>query len=367
MCEKVIVVSVRSFQEDILRFEESLNELENLVDTAGGIVVTKIVQTLKNPHPATYVGKGKFEELKEAVEKYDVFTIVFDDELKPSQARYIGEALGKDVKILDRSGLILDIFAQRARTVAAKTQVELAQMEYMLPRLSGMWGHLSRQYGGSIGTRGPGETQLEIDRRAIRQKITSLKDKLKKIDMQRKVQRNARKNKFRVAILGYTNAGKSTLINKITNADAYVENRLFATLDPKTRIFRYRDGQTILFTDTVGFIQKLPHHLIESFRSTLAEAIEADLLLIVTDASHETVEDHIEIVNKEIERLGAKDKPNILVFNKIDKIDEFKTLNLQSNYPEAILISAQNCEGINDLLEAILLRYESYKKIIINA
>ena len=352
--EKVIIIGVRLLDTSRSSFDESMNELEKLVETARGQVIVRLEQTLKSPVPATYVGKGKLEEVKQILDEHEAFTVVFDEDLKPNQARNIENALGRDVKVIDRSGLILDIFATRARTSAAKIQVELAQLEYILPRLSGMWAHFSRQYGGSIGARGPGETQLETDRRVIRRRIAALHTKLDKIEVQRRTQRRARSSQFRVSLLGYTNAGKSTLINRLTNASAFAEDKLFATLDPRTRKFRTRDGRTALFTDTVGFIRKLPHHLIESFRSTLAEAIEADLLLIVADASHEALDEHLSVVEDELSRMRLQDANKLLIFNKIDITDEFRLCEIKHNYPEGLLISAKSSEGIDVLIDSVL-------------
>ncbi|MCK5834021.1 GTPase HflX [bacterium] len=351
--EKVVIVGVRTQKTSKCNFDESMNELERLAETAGGRVIDRVEQTLNNPNSATFVGSGKLEFVKKVLEENEAFTVIFDDDLKPNQARNIGKVLGKDIKVIDRSGLILDIFATRARTNAAKIQVELAQLEYLLPRLAGMWGHLSRQYGGSIGARGPGETQLEIDRRVVRRRIATLKLKLEKIEKQRRTQRKGRSNSLRVAILGYTNAGKSTLLNKMTHANAYAEDKLFATLDPRTKILRTPECKTALLTDTVGFIRKLPHHLVESFRSTLAEAKEADILIIVADALHEALDDHLIVVEKELERMQLVDTPKILTINKIDLIDELRYSQLSCKYPEAVFISAQDGKGLNKLIEKI--------------
>jgi GTP-binding protein HflX len=329
-------------------------ELERLVDTAGGEVVARIEQTLDMPVAATFIGKGKLEELKAIIEMENCKTVVFDDDLKPKQLYNIERALGEDIKVLDRSGLILDIFATRARTSEAKIQVELAQLEYLKPRLAGMWVHLSRQEGGSIGARGPGETQLETDRRVIDRRISKLKDKLNKVESQRQTRRKSRGKEFRVSLLGYTNAGKSTLLNKLTNSDAYAEDKLFATLDPRTRIFRDEWGRKMLFTDTVGFIRKLPHDLVESFKSTLAEAVESDMILTVAEAGHPALRDHLAVVRQEIVRLGISDKHNLLVLNKIDLIDDFHRLDLERDYPKAVLISAATGEGIDNLIQRII-------------
>lgn len=352
--EKVIIVGLRTSDQTRHFFEESMSELSRLADTAGGEVVASLEQSLDKPVAATFIGKGKLEELKSLVETEKCHTVVFDDDLKPKQLHNIETALGGEVKILDRSGLILDIFATRARTSEAKIQVELAQLEYLKPRLSGMWEHLSRQYGGSIGARGPGETQLETDRRVIDRRISKLKDKLAKVESQRLTRRKSRGREFRVSLLGYTNAGKSTLLNALTHSKAHAEDKLFATLDPRTRVFRDSWGHKILFTDTVGFIRKLPHDLVESFKSTLAEAVESDLILIVADAGHQALNDHLKIVETELRRLEIADKQKLLVLNKIDTIDDFTRLDLEREYPDAVMISALETDGIDKLLERIL-------------
>lgn len=352
--ERFIVVGLRTGDQTRHFFEESMMELERLVDTAGGKVVGRLEQSLEKPVPATFIGKGKVLELKGLLETEKCDSVVFDDDLKPSQLRNIEEILGGNIKIIDRSGLILDIFASRARTNEARIQVELAQLEYLKPRLAGMWEHLSRQYGGSIGARGPGETQLETDRRTIDRRIAKLKDKLEKVESQRETRRKARSREFRVALVGYTNAGKSTLLNALTHSKAHAEDKLFATLDPRTRIYRDPWGHKILFTDTVGFIRKLPHDLVESFKSTLAEAVESDLILIIADAGHPALEDHLKVVEKELHRLEISNKPRLLVLNKIDIIDEFQELDIERDHPEAILISATEDRGIEELRNKIL-------------
>ncbi len=352
--EKFIIVGLRTAYQTSHFFEESMLELKRLVETAGGKVVASLKQSLEKPIPATFIGKGKVRELKMKFETENCDAIVFDDDLKPNQLSNIEDVLGGDIKILDRSGLILDIFATRARTNEAKIQVELAQLEYLKPRLAGMWEHLSRQYGGSIGARGPGETQLETDRRRIDRRISKLKDKLEKVESQRETRRKARGNEFRVALLGYTNAGKSTLLNALTHSKAHAEDKLFATLDPRTRVYRDPWGRKLLLTDTVGFIRKLPHDLIESFKSTLAEAIESDLILIVADADHPALDEHLQVVEEELQRLEIREKPRILVLNKIDAIDDFQRLDLERDHPEAALISAIEGVGLDTLLDRIL-------------
>lgn len=312
--ETAILVGIVLPQDSEEKEQEYLEELAFLVDTAGGIVKQVFTQKLKHPDRATFVGSGKLDEIKAYIAAEEIDMVVFDDELTPSQLRNIEKEL--KVKILDRSNLILDIFARRAKTAQAKTQVELAQLQYLLPRLTRMWTHLERQRGG-IGMRGPGESQIESDRRMILNKISLLKDRLKAIDKQAETQRKNRGQLIRVALVGYTNVGKSTIMNMISKSDVFAENKLFATLD--TTVRKVVIGNLpFLLSDTVGFIRKLPHHLVECFKSTLDEVREADVLLHVVDISHPSFEDHIRAVNETLEELGALDKPVITVFNKID-------------------------------------------------
>lgn len=312
--EKAVLVGIILPQDSEEKELEYLEELEFLVDTAGGITVKKFTQKLSYPDKATFVGSGKLEEIKEFVKAEEIDIVVFDDELSPSQLRNIEKEL--QVKILDRSNLILDIFARRAKTAQAKTQVELAQLQYLLPRLTRMWTHLERQRGG-IGMRGPGESQIESDRRMILNKIALLKERLKNIDKQNETQRKNRAQMIRVALVGYTNVGKSTIMNMISKSEVFAENKLFATLDTTVRKVVI-DNLPFLLSDTVGFIRKLPHHLVECFKSTLDEVREADILVHVVDISHPSFEDHIRAVNETLKDLGALDKPTIMVFNKID-------------------------------------------------
>lgn len=312
--ERAVLVSVCSQNTTMERTEEYLNELAFLLDTAGGIPVKTFIQKLEHPDKRTYVGKGKMEEIKEYIEAENVDLVVIDDELTPSQLRNLERELNR--RILDRTTLILDIFAKRARTSIAKTQVELAQYQYMLPRLTRLWTHLERQRGG-IGMRGPGETQIETDRRIILDKISLLKEKLRSIDKQKVLQRKNRESLVRVALVGYTNVGKSTLMNLLSKSDVFAENKLFATLDTTVRKVVI-ENLPFLLTDTVGFIRKLPHGLVESFKSTLDEVREADLLIHVVDISHRDYEEQINEVNKTLQEIEAIDKPTILVFNKID-------------------------------------------------
>lgn len=312
--EKAILVSVCDSKTSMERTEECLNELAFLLETAGGVPVKTVIQKLDHPDSRTYIGSGKLEEVIEYKNALDADFLVFDDELTPAQLRNLEKAF--NCRILDRTTLILVIFAKRARTSIAKTQVELAQLQYMLPRLTRMWTHLERQRGG-IGMRGPGESQIETDRRLITEKITLLKERLKDIDKQKVQQRKNRESLVRVALVGYTNVGKSTLMNLLSKSEVFAENKLFATLDTTVRKVVI-DNLPFLLTDTVGFIRKLPHGLVESFKSTLDEVCEADLLMHVVDISHPDYEQQIESVNKTLEEIGAVDKPTIMVFNKID-------------------------------------------------
>jgi GTP-binding protein HflX len=312
--EKVILVGLIHGQQDERQVSDYLDELEFLADTAGAEVWERFTQKLESPHPVTFVGSGKLAEIHDFVEVHEIDSVIFDDELSATQIRNIEKEL--QCKILDRTNLILDIFAKRAQTAHAKTQVELAQYQYLLPRLTRMWTHLERQKGG-IGMRGPGETQIETDRRIILDKISKLKDQLLKIDKQMMVQRQNRGKMVRVALVGYTNVGKSTIMNLISKSEVFAENKLFATLD--TTVRKVVVGNLpFLMTDTVGFIRKLPHHLVESFKSTLDETREADILIHVVDISHPGFEEQVDVVNETLSELGASDKPMLYLFNKID-------------------------------------------------
>lgn len=312
--EKCVLVGVISGDITEEQAEEYIDELEFLAVTAGAVTKQKFSQKLPVPNPKTYVGSGKLEEIRQYVDEHEIDLIIFDDELSPSQARNIERSLDK--KVMDRNNLILDIFASRARTAHAKTQVELAQLQYLLPRLTRMWTHLERQKGG-IGMRGPGETQIETDRRIIQKKISLLKKKLEEIDKQKAVQRGNRGQLVRVALVGYTNVGKSTIMNLLSKSDVFAENKLFATLD--TTVRKVVIGNLpFLLTDTVGFIRKLPHQLVESFKSTLDEVREADILVHVLDISHPNFEDHYKVVNETLSEIDKSEKPSIIVFNKID-------------------------------------------------
>ena len=312
--ETAVLIAVSTQQQNREKTEEYLDELAFLIETAGGLPVASFIQPLDHPNSVTYLGSGKLEEVKQYIKAENITMAVFDDELSPTQLRNIEKEL--ECKILDRTNLILDIFAKNARTAHAKTQVELAQYQYMLPRLTGMWTHLERQKGG-IGLRGPGEKEIETDRRIIRDKITSLKERLKEIDMQKTVQRKNRGQLVRVALVGYTNVGKSTIMNLLSKSDVFAENKLFATLETTVRKVVV-ENLPFLLSDTVGFIRKLPHQLVESFKSTLDEVRESDILLHVVDISHPDFESQIEVVNKTLSEIGAGDKKIIMVFNKID-------------------------------------------------
>lgn len=370
MTEKAVMVGVISQQQTEEQVEEYLDELAFLAETAGAEVVKRFTQKLTAPHPKSFVGTGKLKEIIEYVKKHEVNMVIFDDELSPSQTRNVENSF-KEVKVLDRSNLILDIFAKRARTAAAKTQVELAQYEYLLPRLTRMWTHLSRQKGG-IGMRGPGETEIETDRRIIRDKIALLKSKLEKIDKQKATQRKGRQQMIRAALVGYTNVGKSTLMNLLSKSDVFAENKLFATLDTTVRKIVV-GNLPFLLSDTVGFIRKLPHHLVDSFKSTLDEVREADILLHVVDISHPNFEEQIQTVNQTLAEMGSKDKPTVMIFNKIDaytyvekeeddltpetkenmSLDDLqKSWMAKENYP-CIFISAQNRTHYEELRELL--------------
>jgi GTPase len=312
--ESAVLIGVVHQGQEESEVNEYLDELAFLAVTAGAVVIKRFVQKIDTPNPRTYVGSGKMGEIASFVGEEKIDIAIFDDELSPSQLRNIEKMLG--CRILDRTNLILDIFASRARTSYARTQVDLAQCQYLLPRLTGMWTHLERQRGG-IGLRGPGETEIETDRRVIREKISRLKEQLKKIDMQMSVQRKSRGRMVRVALVGYTNVGKSTLMNLLSKSDVFAENKLFATLD--TTVRKVVIGNLpFLLSDTVGFIRKLPHNLVESFKSTLDEVRESDLLIHVVDISHSGFEDQIKVVDGTLKELGTSDKPSIIVFNKID-------------------------------------------------
>ena len=338
--------------------DEHLEELGELADTAGATVVGQITQQIDRPHAGTYLGKGKIEELTRLLEDKQASLVLFDDELSPAQGKNIEDATGR--RVMDRAELILDIFATRARSSEAKMQVELAQLQYMLPRLTRMWTHLEKFRGG-IGVRGPGETQLETDRRLIGHRIKLLRERLVDVQRQRVVQRQGRRGTFRASLVGYTNSGKSSVLRALSGAtDIFVEDRLFATLDPLTREVHLGEGQPVLVTDTVGFIRKLPHHLVASFRATLEEVGEADLLLHVIDASHPVWEEHRLVVDQVLGELDALSKPVLHVFNKIDRL-ETEQLNalrerITNLLPNSVLVSATSSGGLAPLEQELRVR-----------
>jgi GTP-binding protein HflX len=329
--------------------------LAELADTAGAVVVAELTQQIDRPHPATYLGAGKLDELRERVDAEGATLVIFDDELSPTQGKNIELAIGK--RVMDRAELILDIFATRAHTAEAKMQVELAQLEYMLPRLTRMWTHLEKFRGG-IGMRGPGETQLETDRRLINHRIKILRERLHDVQRGRAIQRQSRQGEFKASLVGYTNAGKSSILRALSGqADVFVEDRLFATLDPLTRDIDLGDNAHVLLTDTVGFIRKLPHHLVASFRATLEETTDADLLLHVIDASSPTWEEQRVVVDQVLDELGVKDRPKLLVFNKIDLLEHDELFALQERIsglvPNSVFVSTKSDEGLDPLRRAL--------------
>ena len=368
--EKAVLIGVITKDQDEEKSKEYLDELEFLTFTAGGFAVKRFTQKMEMPNPKTFIGTGKIDEVRQFIEDNDIGTAIFDDELSSAQERNISKIL--NVKVLDRTNLILDIFAQRAQTSYARTQVELAQCEYLLPRLRGMWTHLERQKGG-IGMRGPGETEIETDRRIVRDKISLLKERIKTIDKQMAVQRGNRGKMVRVALVGYTNVGKSTLMNVISKSDVFAENKLFATLDTTVRKVVIQN-LPFLLSDTVGFIRKLPTQLVDSFKSTLDEVREADLLLHVVDISHPNFEEHIASVEKVLGEIKSGDKPTIMVFNKIDAYeaeplddDDLETERTERHYSleewkstwmnkvgnNALFISALNKENLEDFKKRV--------------
>ena len=375
--EKCILVSVITSDISETQAQEYIDELEFLAETAGAVSQKQFFQKLATPNSRTYVGTGKLQEIKDYVKEHEIDLAIFDDELSPSQLRNIEAEL--EVKVLDRNSLILDIFASRARTSYAKTQVELAQLQYLLPRLTGMWTHLERQKGG-IGMRGPGETQIDTDRRIIKQKIALLKTKLLDIDKQKSIQRGNRGQLVRVALVGYTNVGKSTIMNLISKSDVFAENKLFATLDTTVRKVVI-DNLPFLLSDTVGFIRKLPHQLVESFKSTLDEVRESDILIHILDISHPNFEDHYNVVIETLAEIDNSDKPTIVVFNKVDaytyvqkdaddltpklnenrSLDELKnTWMAKLNDKKCVFISATEKQNLDEFKQIL---YEEVKEI----
>jgi GTP-binding protein HflX len=375
--EKAVLVGIITKAQNDAQSKEYLDELEFLTYTAGGVVVKRFTQKMEMPNAKTFIGSGKMQQLQEYVKEFNIGTAIFDDELSAAQERNISKIL--NCKVLDRTNLILDIFAQRAKTSYARTQVELAQCQYLLPRLKGMWTHLERQKGG-IGMRGPGETEIETDRRIVREKIALLNSKIKKIDKQMSVQRGNRGALVRVALVGYTNVGKSTLMNVISKSDVFAENKLFATLDTTVRKVVVKN-LPFLMSDTVGFIRKLPTQLVDSFKSTLDEVRESDLLLHVVDISHPSFEEHITSVNKILEEIHALDKPTLMVFNKIDayipkpfdetdlmvprtqahySIDEWKATWMSKIGDQSLFVSAITKENLEEFRKRV---YDEVRKI----
>jgi GTP-binding protein HflX len=353
--ERAVLVGVIGSGNSREQVDEYINELQLLADTAGADVIHKVFQERSRIDAAHFIGKGKAEYIAEIVETDAIKIVIFDDDLSPTQVRNL-ERLIK-CKIVDRTGLILDIFALRAKTTEAKTQVELAQLQYLLPRLTRQWTHLSQQYGG-IGTKGPGEKQIETDRRLIKHHIGTLKERLERINRQRRTQRKGRSQIDRVALVGYTNAGKSTLLNLLADADVFVEDRLFATLDATVRQVSLTPTKKILLSDTVGFIRKLPPHLIASFKSTLEEVVESDILLHVVDISHPNFDEQIHVVNETLRELQAANKPTVMVFNKIDMLKDKEIISyLSGKYPHSVFVSATrgiNITGLKSEIEALL-------------
>ena len=351
--EKALMVGVIHGNVDEATTYEHLEELELLADTAGAEVVGQVTQRLNKLNPQFLVGKGKADEIVGQAEALGAQLIIFDNDLTPAQAKNFMN-LADNLKVIDRRALILDIFRQHARSREAKTQVELAHLEYLLPRLTRQWTHLERQMGGIGARAGMGETQIEVDRRLIRTRISKLKKELEKIDQERIVQSRGRKKFFRVALVGYTNAGKSTLMNALSAADVYVQDQLFATLDTTIRQVDINNTHQILLSDTVGFVRKLPHDLVASFRSTLKEVIDADLLLLVLDASSPHVIDHFKTINNVLEEISAGDKRSLIVLNKIDLVEDINALNqLKQSFTEAVMISALDQLRMDDLLNSI--------------
>jgi len=354
--ERAILVAVKLPGVSSFLVSDLLAELKLLAETAGAEVVDIVVQERKKLEPAFFMGRGKVKEIKEIAQKEEANVVIFDDDLTPAQLWNLEKEIG--VKIIDRSCLILDIFSRRAKTKEAKAQVSLAQLKYLLPGLTGRWTHFSRQYGG-IGTKGPGETQLETDRRLTRKRIKELEKVLDKIDKERGIQRKRRLDVFKVALVGYTNAGKSTLFNQLTSASAPVEEKLFSTLDSTTRVVKFSGNHKFVLTDTIGFIRKLPHHLIASFRSTLDEVRLADLILHVVDFSHPDFLAQTEKVNQVLEELDSLDKPTIMVYNKIDRLDGDFPLIPSDKDDEKVFISAQEDMGIDELVRKIQKQNEA--------
>ncbi len=355
--EKALLVGVRLQGTNKNEADESINELGRLADTAGVEVKEKIIQVRESPDPAYYIGKGKAEEIASLYEALSLSMVIFDNDLSPAQTRNLENAING--KVIDRTRLILDIFAQHARTKEAMLEVELAQLAYQLPRLTRLWTHLSRQTAGAtkggVGMRGPGERQLELDRRMIRIRMSKLQHSLDKIKENRQLERENRQDKLTIALVGYTNAGKSTLLNALANDNQYTDDKLFATLDPVTRVVQLSDNYSALVTDTVGFIRNLPHHLVASFRATLEEVNESKMLLHVADASHPSIKEQINAVDDVLKQLGADNIPTLMVFNKIDMVDDMSELyDIIQKYPNHVEISALKGKGLEILKNKLL-------------
>lgn len=354
--ERAILVAVKTRDISSERVTEHLDELEMLAETAGAETILKIVQDRQKIDSTYFIGKGKTEEVAELAEMNEITLVIFDEDLTPTQVRNLEKLIDK--KIIDRSGLILDIFASHAKTNQSRTQVELAQLQYMLPRLTRAWTHLSKQYGG-IGTKGPGETQIETDRRIIRTRIAKLKEKLQKIEQQQNTKSLGRKDEIKATLVGYTNAGKSTLLNLLTEASVLAEDKLFATLDSTTRALELTQNKKILITDTVGFIRKLPHHLVASFKSTLNVVKEADIIIHVINITNPFYEDHIKVIEETLESLDCKEAYKIKVFNKVDALQDKEKINVVKNhYPDSLIISAERGININALKDIFINYYE---------
>lgn len=354
--ERAVLVGVE-WRQSSWPVDRSLDELERLADTAGAVVVGRLTQRLERPVPKSFIGSGKVEELKSLVGRLEADVVIFDEDLTPAQQSHLERAVGEPVKIIDRTALILDIFGLHAKTREGRLQVQLAQLQYLLPRLRGMWSHLAKeQTRGGIGSRfGQGESQLEVDRRLIRNRISSLRRELKELEHRRAVQAKGRveSDAFRIALAGYTNAGKSTLLNALTGSDVLSQDKLFATLDPTTRAYTLPGGRIVTLTDTVGFIQKLPHGLVEAFKSTLSEVLGADLILKVIDVSDEDRHRHEEAVDRVLDEIGAGERPSLTVYNKIDLLDPEEVGLLRARMPRAVFFSARTGDGLDLLLDRL--------------
>lgn len=354
--ERAILVGVE-WRDSAWPCDRSLDELERLASTAGATTVARLTQRLDKPYAKSFIGSGKVEELCSLAHRLCADIVIFDDDLTPSQQSFLEKALGEPIKIIDRTALILDIFGLHAQTREGRLQVQLAQLQYLLPRLRGMWTHLAKeQTRGGIGSRfGQGESQLEVDRRLIRNKIAALRKELKQVEKRRDVQSKSRVESpaFRVALAGYTNAGKSSLLNALTGSTVLSQDKLFATLDPTTRAYRLPGGRVMTLTDTVGFIQKLPHGLVDAFKSTLSEVLDADLILKVVDASDEDYLRQMDAVDHVLDEIGAGEKPALIVFNKTDLLSPLDRLDFSRQYPDGLMVSAQTSEGLEGLTERI--------------